>query len=78
MIVLRSESVSVLLREATRTGQLVLSRDGRFDGMKVFCSEADAIAWIEAHPELELVDITVAQDGGWLSIVISYYQGVAS
>ena len=77
MIVLRPDTASTLVAEAMRCGQLVLVRDGRYNGVKVFVAACDATAWIDAHPEHELVDITVAQNGAWISIVIAFYQGVA-
>lgn len=77
MIVLRPEA-STLLVEATRRGQLVVASDRPFNGMKVFCATADAVAWIDAHPELDLVDITVAQDSAWTSIVIAYWEVTGS
>jgi hypothetical protein len=61
-----------LVHEALHRGQLVLASNVRFDGVKVCCSEADAVAWIEANSELELVDITATQDGAWVAIVIAF------
>ncbi len=78
MIVLRPDTASTLVAEATRRGQLVLARDGRYNGMKVLVTVADAMAWIDAHPEHELVDITVAQNGSWMSIVIAYWEVTGS
>jgi hypothetical protein len=78
MVVLHQESAMLLVHEAMRRGQVVLSRDQRFDGMKVFCAETDATAWIDAHREHELVDITVVQNGGWISIVIAFRDSARS
>ncbi len=80
-VIARPDSASQAVREAARRGQLELRRDHRFDGVKVFSatSLADpralddvAAAWIDQHAERELVDITVVQSTGCMSMVITY------
>lgn len=57
-----------VVREALRRGEVVFRR-GRFDAIKVFAPAPEiAAAWIDEHPDIELVDITA----GPLAIVIAY------
>lgn len=66
----RRPTAAHAVREALRWGELVLRPDGRFNGVKILCTAEDAIAWLDAHGELEIVDIAA----GAIAIVIVYWQ----
>ncbi len=66
----RRPTASQAVREALRRGELVLQPERRFNGVKIFGTADDAIAWLDEHAELELVDITA----GALAVVVTYWQ----
>jgi hypothetical protein len=63
-------AVHALLLDAVRRGELVLRTGHAFDGVKVFSELVparslidSAAAWLVAHPELDLVEVTVLTSG---------------
>ena len=66
----RRSTASHVVHEALLRGELVLRSDRRFNGVKTFCTAEAAIAWIDQHDEVEIVDISA----GTLAIVIAYWQ----